>query len=114
MTALDLNLVTELLLYYSLVHFIRSQARIKFLWKQNFQIHLQIGSSENSACVLWVALSRVGKLLGCSGAISLHLHFRVLSGINRFQTNETGFETGFQSKVLKKFRTPRLKPVSDS
>ena len=32
---------------------------------------------------------------GCSGAISLHLHFRALPGINRFQINETGFETGF-------------------
>ena len=40
-------------------------------------------------------------ILGCSGAISLHQHFRVLSGINRFQINETGFQTGFQSKVLK-------------
>ena len=40
-------------------------------------------------------------ILGCSGAISLHLHFLVLFGINRFQINETGFETGFQSKVLK-------------
>ena len=32
-------------------------------------------------------------LLGCSGAVSLHLHFRVLSDINRFQINKTGFET---------------------
>ena len=63
---------------------------------------------------LRVALSRVGTSWGCSGAISHHLHFRVLSGINRFQINETGFETGFQSKVLKKFRTLRLKPVSNS
>ena len=53
-------------------------------------------------------------ILGCSGAISLHPHFRTLSGINRFQINETGFEIGFQSKVLKKSRTLRLKPVSDS
>ena len=53
-------------------------------------------------------------ILGCSGAISLHLHFRVLSGVNRFQINETGFETGFQRKVLKKSRTLRLKRVSDS
>ena len=44
-------------------------------------------------------------ILGCSGAISLHLHFRILSGINRFQINETGFETGFQSEVLKNSRT---------
>ena len=53
-------------------------------------------------------------ILGCSGAISLHLHFRVLSGLNRFKINETGFETGFQSKALKKSRPLRLKPVSDS
>ena len=53
-------------------------------------------------------------ILGCSGAISLHLHFRVCPGINRFHINETGFETGFQGKVLKKSRTFRLKPVSDS
>ena len=26
-------------------------------------------------------------ILGCSGAISLHLHVRVLPGINRFQIN---------------------------
>ena len=50
----------------------------------------------------------------CSGAISLHLHYRVLSGINRLQINETGFETGFQSKLLKKSRTLQLKPVPDS
>ena len=56
----------------------------------------------------------VRNILGCSGAISLHLPFRVLAGISRFQINETGFETAFQSKVLKKFRTLRLKPVSDS
>ena len=53
-------------------------------------------------------------ILGCSGAISLPLHFRVLPGINRLQINETGFETGFQGKVLKKSRTLRFKPVSDS
>ena len=53
-------------------------------------------------------------ILGCFEAISLHLHFRVLPGINRFQIIETGFETGFQSKVLEKSRTLRLKQVSDS
>ena len=39
-------------------------------------------------------------ILGCSWAISLHLHFRVLYGTNRFQINESGFQTEFQSKAL--------------
>ena len=53
-------------------------------------------------------------ILGCSGAISSHLHFRVFSGINRFQGNETVLETGFQSKSTQKIQNPSFKPVSDS
>ena len=81
-----------------------------------------LGKKEATGCLkitdqtkLMVLYSRPLKgrnILGCSGAVSLH--FLVVSGINWFQINETGFETGFQSKVLKKSRTLRLKPVSDS
>ena len=59
-----------------------------------------VAQTQEPDCVVHgIALSRVGT------AISLHLHFRVLPGINRFQINVTGFETGFQSKVLKTARS---------
>ena len=118
------------------IHISNTEKNENFAWFINFSLQISGRKKENLG---WITSLSPGKepknpfhekcfwsvqtkgrpnkgrnILGCSGAISLHLYFRVLSGKNRFQINETGFQAGFQRKLLKKSRTLWLKPVSDS